>query len=82
MRIVRSGLMFSGVHLLLVITAFMAFGLGLEGKRSVGHDLLWFLLEPAASLPGAPLALVPLNSALWGFAFAVALESLRRLRAR
>jgi hypothetical protein len=64
------GFLFATIHLLLVVAMFWIFGLGLEGKRHAGHTLLWLLSQPAASLPGAPLALLPLSSAVWGFACA------------
>lgn len=81
--------MISGVHMLLVITIFIAFGMGLEGPRNAAHEALWWLLQPAVSVarwttltPGQQLALLPLNSAVWGFGCALALSGLGRLAQR
>lgn len=71
MRILKLSSLFIGIHLLLTITLFMAFGLGLEGKHSFGHDVLWLLLEPGASI-GAPWFFgILLSSVVWGFICAV-----------
>lgn len=65
---VRSGLLLSSIHLFLVVLVFLIFGLGLEGKHSIGHDILWLLLMPGTWLTFLPWYIVlPLNSLFWGF---------------
>ena len=79
-------LIFAVVHLLLVIAVFLSFGLGLEGP-TIGGKILFVLEQPLLSIPGlgalpAKLqnALIPVNSAIWGFAVAWGLRALRRRR--
>jgi hypothetical protein len=87
MGFLRSALILSAAHLLSVVALFLVVGLGLEGRPSSAHHVLWFLLEPLVSLPPEwippplPIALLPLNSAVWGFGGAAVLGRWRRLRA-
>jgi hypothetical protein len=73
MRIVKLSALFTGIHLLLIITLFMTFGLGLEGKHSLGHDVLWLVLEPGASIGGPWFLGIVLSSVVWGFICAMIL---------
>lgn len=67
----RLTLILSAVHFLAVVVSFLAFGLGLEGNRHVGHLVLWMLLQPGSLIPGPWLLVLSLNSVLWGGAGAV-----------
>ena len=78
MRIIQSGLVLGASHLFLVIIIFFMFGLGLEGRPNVGHELLWLLLKPGAWLTGPWFMILLLNSLVWGFACAVVFAGLRR----
>jgi hypothetical protein len=57
----------SAAHLLLVVLTFLVFGMGLEGRRNIGHTLLWLLLQPGAAVPNAGIFVLLMNSLLWGF---------------
>jgi len=79
----KRGLILSGVHLLLVASSFLLFGIGLEGG-SRGSVFFWALLQPLVmisnflSLPVAiGMGLIPVNSAVWGFGGALLLTVLR-----
>ena len=77
MFFIRLLLLLSAAHLFLVIVTFILFGLGLEGDRNPGHDLLWILLQPGVAFPGPVFLTLPLTSLLWGFAGAVLLTVCR-----
>jgi len=57
----------------------MLFGLGLEGKPNIGHEVLWALLQPGASLEGPLYLLLAFNSLVWGFGGALLVVMFRRL---
>jgi hypothetical protein len=71
MSILKLTFLLAAAHLLLVVITFMLFGLGLEGHRNLGHEFLWLLLQPGASLPGPWILILLMNSAFWGFCGAV-----------
>jgi hypothetical protein len=80
MQLTKLILLFSVIHFFLVILLFLVFGLGLEGKHSIGHLVLWVLLLPGALLPGSWLFTMFLNSITWGFCCAMALVGFRYIR--
>ena len=84
---IRRGLVLSAAYLVIVVLAFLLFGLGLEG-HSIGRYLLPALMEPMLSLFGGRttggatfITLFFINSLFWGFALAWLVDLLRRLRA-
>ena len=70
------------MHLLLVVITFIFFGLGLEGKRSLGHEFLQVLLQPGAYLHGPWIIILLMNSFLWGFCSAMLIQVLHRMFAK
>jgi hypothetical protein len=88
MRFLKLGSILGAIHLILAVGLFVLFGIGLEGT-SYGSMCLWALLEPLVSFlrfveisPAAQLALVPVNSACWGFGLALLADTLNRMRRR
>lgn len=79
MSFIKLSLLFAAAHLFLVITAFLCFGIGLEGKQHIGHVIFWALLMPAALFPLTGFIFILLNSLLWGFGCALLFNGLRRL---
>lgn len=74
MHMAKFTILLSAAHFLLVIILFLCFGLGLEGKQSIGHVLLWSLMLPAAYFPVSWFIFIPLNSLLWGLGCALLLK--------
>ncbi len=79
MHITKLTLLLSALHFLFVIILFLCFGIGLEGKQSIGHQVLWTLMLPAAYFPVASLIVIPLNSIVWGFFGALLLKGLSHI---
>lgn len=79
MNILKLAFLLSAVHLLLVVITFIVFGLGLEGHRNFGHEFLWLLLQPGASLPGPWIFILAMNSFLWGLCSAVFFKVFHRI---
>ncbi len=79
MNILKLTFLLSAAHFSLVILVFLFFGLGLEGKRNLGHEFLWLLIQPGASVPGPWIFILVMNSFLWGFCGAVLLKVSLRL---
>lgn len=82
MNITKLTILLSAAHFLLVIILFLCFGLGLEGKQSMGHIFLWTLMFPATYIKGAGLIVIPLNSVLWGFGGALLIKGIQHITAR
>ena len=72
-------LLLAAVHLILTIVLFLSFGIGLEGKQHVAHQVLWVLMMPAACFPLKGLFIIPLNSLLWGVLGALLVRGLSHL---
>lgn len=82
MNITKLIILISASHFLLVIILFLCFGLGLEGKHSVGHLFLWTLMLPAVYIKGPGLIVIPLNSFVWGLGGALLLKGIHRIIAK
>ena len=82
MHIIKLAMLLSIAHFLLVVILFLCFGLGLEGKQSIGHIFLWTLMLPAVYIKGSSLIVIPLNSVLWGFCCALLFKGIHRVVAK